>query len=477
MPPPACGLTLKKGCAIVVPPSANLACEAKIAATVLRYIGPNLDNATVTIVGKADGSSQFQGNLVSGVTEVSVDARPADLGSKMTVTINGVDELIHTSCSAPYVAGQPAPLDNPKGNPSPNWLVVSFVDKLGNSVSFPDPDPQFVSACKFQSIPVSCDTLGKPSKLTFEYTGGGCPGDNDQGSKSNCSGSIDSDLPVTVTLDGGTLGEVEPGKTFIVPTTGSNTTIMLSNSGGTETNDVHTSCSAPLATGNSFGSLTLVAMDGQGEGKTVLYSYVVGNDAGGALTDITVTDDKLGPVPGSPIESLASGDSKTLTATAFITETTTNTATAVASPTCAADSNPVVVTVLPPPPCKVSIAFKELKDDAVKWTLSNGNQGKATLDTFTLVFPSAFGLIEEVKLDGKIFKSKDSNTYPNGVGSGQPIGPKDWTEDKVEKRQLEPGKSRTLEVKFTDKDKTAKQGDFDLTLGFKEGCIVGFNKP
>ena len=132
-------------------------------------------------------------------------------------------------------------------------------------------------------------------------------------------------------------------------------------------------------------------------------------------------DDQLGAIGN--IESLATGDSETLTATAFLTQTTTNTATATRrapSPTCAADSNPVVVTVLPPPPCDVSIAFKELKDDAIKWTLTNDSaERKATMETFTLVFPPDFGAIKEVKLDGDIFKADDSDTYPEWCAVGR----------------------------------------------------------
>ena len=49
-----------------------------------------------------------------------------ELGSRMSVFINGVEEEHHTSCSTPYVINMPAPLDDPKGDPSPNWFVLSF---------------------------------------------------------------------------------------------------------------------------------------------------------------------------------------------------------------------------------------------------------------------------------------------------------------------------------------------------------------
>ena len=75
-------------------------------------------------------------DLVSGVTILSmptegdftIDAKPDgdQLGAKTSISINGVAEVIHTSCSTPFVVGQPAPLDNPKGDPSPNWFVEAF---------------------------------------------------------------------------------------------------------------------------------------------------------------------------------------------------------------------------------------------------------------------------------------------------------------------------------------------------------------
>jgi len=54
------------------------------------------------------------------------------LGSRTRIRINGVQETIHTSCSALYVRNQPAPLDGEsgnKGNPSDNWFVLDFTQQ------------------------------------------------------------------------------------------------------------------------------------------------------------------------------------------------------------------------------------------------------------------------------------------------------------------------------------------------------------
>ena len=48
---------------------------------------------------------------------------------KISILINSSEEVIHTSCSTPLVRGEAAPLNDPKGDPSPNWRVVEFTQK------------------------------------------------------------------------------------------------------------------------------------------------------------------------------------------------------------------------------------------------------------------------------------------------------------------------------------------------------------
>jgi hypothetical protein len=210
---------------------------------------------------------------------------------------------------------------------------------------------------------------------------------------------------------------------------------------------------------------------------------VTNNNATETITDISVVDDPLATsgVPGSPIASLAAGDSETLELTTFISQTTTNTVTVSGTADgaeCTAEDT-VTVTVLPPPPCEVTIVLDILDDDKIKYKLTNVSDRKATLDTLTVNFPAEYGAIKEVKLDGGIFKKGDSNVYPNGVPSGATIGPNDWTEDDVTKRQLDPGETRTLEVVFTEKSEGEGWVDINTagTAAFEEGCAVDLIKP
>jgi hypothetical protein len=73
-----------------------------------------------------------------------------------------------------------------------------------------------------------------------------------------------------------------------------------------------------------FGSLTLVAFNGQRAGDAVTYTYGITN-TGSALTDVTLTDIPLGDIAG-PFD-LASRETRTFQTVAEIHETTTNTGT------------------------------------------------------------------------------------------------------------------------------------------------------
>jgi hypothetical protein len=128
---------------VAEPPEEPTVCTKKIAATLLRYDGPTLLGACVEFKAKS-----FYGepvvyspiDLISGVTVLAMPLEngftidgtahgETDLGSKLTIRINGVAEVHHTSCSVPYATDSPAPLDHPKGDPSPNWFVIDFTEK------------------------------------------------------------------------------------------------------------------------------------------------------------------------------------------------------------------------------------------------------------------------------------------------------------------------------------------------------------
>ncbi|RLD02686.1 MAG: hypothetical protein DRI65_14415 [Chloroflexota bacterium] len=128
----------------LVPPPESTLCTTKVKATTLKYIGSgDIQNATVEIVADKFKSQPvvYTGiDLVSGTTILSsaeqngysIDATAqgmVELGAKVKIRINGVEEVIHTSCSVDYESGFPAPLDKPKGFPSSTWFVEDFTQK------------------------------------------------------------------------------------------------------------------------------------------------------------------------------------------------------------------------------------------------------------------------------------------------------------------------------------------------------------
>jgi hypothetical protein len=129
---------------VAAPPPPSTTCTTKVSAMLLRYTGSDTLGARVEIEAKefpAEVVVYDPIDLVSGATELtlpaengfSIDAQAhdaTDLGSQVLIRINGVEENIHTSCSTPFAAGEPAPLTTPvKGDPSPNWFVVDFKEK------------------------------------------------------------------------------------------------------------------------------------------------------------------------------------------------------------------------------------------------------------------------------------------------------------------------------------------------------------
>jgi hypothetical protein len=216
------------------------------------------------------------------------------------------------------------------------------------------------------SVVPSCKTHGKPVKLTFrfEHNDGCSSSDHERdGKQTECSGKVDHSHGATVSADDGKSHDyvvdknyVREGETFTISSDNFGSMhIKLSNSGGEEHDSFHAACDEPLKVGDVFGSLKLVAYnDMQAPSNEVTYEYVVIND-GDPLTGVILEDDKLGTIAG-PLD-LATGQSETITKTAIILETTTNTVTAngmlangVMCPA-SATATVIVKTAPPPKPC------------------------------------------------------------------------------------------------------------------------------
>lgn len=487
--PPECGLTVDKTCAVPPPPiGADAQCDGRLTQFTMTWDGPS----GIQVSGPANDAA---GTVLNGDV-VTFFGPFAD--NDVIVDISGAvsgQSTFHTSCSDKDMDGATDTNDqqqqvsslgrdcgkfegNGKGdNGNINqWLLEGFVDNSGDTLVCTPTPTGGATSCELQSVVADCKSpTDKPDAFTWLYSGGGCgASDNGQNQSGDlfCTGSVNGNLPVTIVDDKDNVFNVAPGGTFNTSRDASKV-FTLTNVGGTEESGRHVSCSQPLQAGDVYGSLTLAALNGAGIGSDIVYEYVVSNLGVEAVNNISVDDDQLGFI-GS-IGSLAPGDSEILSATAFISATTTNVASVDGDgppgSVCEADSNPVVVTVLPPPLCSVSLSLKELKDDAIKYDLTNVGPITATLESQLLNFPSGFDAIKEVKLGGStIFKSGDSSVFPSGVPSGATIEANDWTEDNAEKRQLEGDATETLEIKFNENWEAAGPDDFSGQLVFGGNC-------
>ncbi|NND00237.1 MAG: hypothetical protein HKN85_08650 [Gammaproteobacteria bacterium] len=393
------------------------------------------------------------------------------------VFLAGTDSKIgeskfHLSCSDDNMDG-PEDCGLPQGNGKDDdagfldtWLLEGMVDASG-TLDCTAPATTGVSACEFQTFPASCET-GNADFLTFQYTGGGCAAsDNSQGDHI-CAGSTDGGASATFTDDDGNSVTLNPGDTVTIPRNLAKV-MTLSNAGGTESNSIHTSCSQPIAAGDIYGSLTLVQIDGQGIGTDVIYSYEITNTSNIDIVSLMAVDNKLGAIPGAPAGLLAN-ETIVLNASAFITETVTNTAIidgTTADGQMCNGTDTATVTILPPPPCDVTgSGVLDISSDRVKLELTNNGSFTATLENLDLSWPTANGALFEVKLDGA--KIYDIDLPANSAS----LTPSDWIND-LNKRQIAPGDTVILELKF-DNNAVGPQDAYGISASFEEGCSVTF---
>src|SRR5207244_287385 len=236
-----CSLDVKKtACAAAAPPP-SAGCTGGAIALTLKYTGQPISGATtVTVTGSSGASATYNlpslnsGDVLTSASEngFSIDATAhgqSKLGSKTTVTINGVSEVLHTSCSC-------------KATPETNLAL--------------------------------CDPM--------------------------CLDSSSPDNPT------GTKGPPSPLWTLVGlkdPTLGTETCGGTTGDGG--------DCQSALPEG----------------GADVEYTYTITNNAPTTVNNVTVEDDQLGAIAGSPIASIPPGGMVTLTAKQFVAATTLNTVT------------------------------------------------------------------------------------------------------------------------------------------------------
>lgn len=406
----ACDLVLEKTCEVPSPPPGPFVCSSAKPIDAITMIWNGTETISIKAWKGAIGSTLLTTiNDITPGKEVTVsgyagspydviwelfnwDSINKTLGNKIG------NSTFHLSCSDVDMNG-PEDCAKPEGDGKDkagyinNWI---FEGMAGNGQVLdctPVPNGP-TNECVTQLGPVpDCTTAGKPTSLTFRYTGGGCAeSKNTQApDKAVCTatptgGIVDGLITVraagnsSLTSDvyGVSPTTVDKGFEFTITFGGNafkaDSYVEIKDTHGVkELNRIHTSCSQPLKVGDVFGSLELVAFNDQTAGNEVSYTYALTNN-GDALANVTLSDDKLGNDIIDPPTTLASDETKTYKVIVELTGSVTNTATAtgylLGNQICSATASATVTVQVPQSPFVCSEA-KPLNSISMVW---NGTQ-------------------------------------------------------------------------------------------------------
>ncbi len=490
-----CELQVDKKCLVTQVPTGD-DCQGKVQEAIFEYTGgdctiTNTQGGKATCDGAIPGEFVDVSSLSDGLERViSVDSEgtvtvafthsSGQFSSTTGFTVQGTDGNqvleIHTSCSKPLAVG----------DQFGSMRLVELTTTEGGHVTEAEPVPS--DACEFPFIVPSCETTGKPGNLTFDYTGAPCSASqNGQGAdKFECSPDPGFQLAaldfVTVTRDAdkvfATVDGTEVTLTNIDGRFRAETEFTLTDvNGNTQSLNIHTSCSQPLEVGDSFGALTLVAMDGHRVGAEVKYFYNVSNLGATAVADISVTDviddGTPGGAPGPEVycegDSLAGGASMTCMSSAIIDggpDTVVTNIGRVSTPlfgVCHTDS--ATVTVTPPPPCEIEGGSLRIRDDAIEWELFNPGPRNATISKIDITWPDEkLGGLEKVK--------RGKKTLYNTLREEGAVSIEEFLGSEKD-RTIKVGRSEKIKFEFVNKASTT-QDEYTITIWFEEGCLVEF---
>jgi hypothetical protein len=350
-----CDLVLEKTCEVPSPPAGPFVCSSAKPIDALTMIWKGTKNIKIKAWKGAVGSTLLATiDNIKPEDEVTVSGYAGSPNDVYWEIFNaGTDTKIgtstfHVSCSDVDMNG---PEDCGKTEGDGKGLTGyinswAFEGMAGNGqvLDCTATPTEPTSECVTQLGPVpDCTTAGKPTSLTFRYTGGGCAESNNTqaADKAICTatptgGIVDGTITVraagnsslTSDIYGVSPTTVEEGFEFTITFGGSTLKAdsyveIVAANGVKELNKIHTSCSQPLKVGDVFGSLELVAFNGQTAGNEVIYTYTLTNN-GDPLSGVTLVDDKLGGGIINPPTDLGSGETKTYEAVTELTGSVTN---------------------------------------------------------------------------------------------------------------------------------------------------------
>jgi hypothetical protein len=384
-------------------------CTGSAVALTLQYTGPAINSPTVVQIRGSGGSSVTYnlprlnpGDILTMASEngFSIDAtahRESKLGSQTRVTINSSSEVLNTGCSSceddsetnlrvchPLCVESLSQHNSTKSKcrESALWTLLVLKDPSRGVISCPEAED---CSSVLPESPKDQSCKGSIRELQLAYVGGGCSATQNSQDKDKCSRYLDepfaSPVRIRVTDSG--------GKTYL--DTGTPASVLLGGildiDAGPKKDDhfakdmviciynaknklieqvkLKSDCSKPVKLGDLYGGLKVVGMTSKdagtvSQGAVVLYTYQIKNEGRVTLTNVTVLDDVIGPVAGSPITAINPGQTVTLTARVLVSEATTNTVVVTGHQgaiSCSATAMAVVRKAPNPCPCALGYPF------------------------------------------------------------------------------------------------------------------------
>ena len=503
--PAPCFLTVYKYCDVPTPSSGDFVCTKPIDSLSMIWDGAQdirikawKGNVGSTLLADIDGIVPTQEVTVSGYAGSPNDVYWEIFEAGTDIKIG--ESKFHMSCSDQEMNG-PEDCGTAQGDGKANesglineWILAGMVDSRSSFNCFGTTDPfgNLVSDCEVTiSYQTECD--GKLKALVLRYVGGDCSNTtNWQEGKVTCSGDAALNGPVrlVITKDASELTVVPDDESVMI---GDEVTVIANTELRADTQfdivqggavlqslKIHTSCSQSLRLGDRFGGFQLVGMDLKdggylSSGAEVEYTYVIENTGPIEIQNITVVDNVLSDVPGSPIDLLAPGQQVILGATGFIKETTggsveVNGETSEGA-VCSATAPSTVTVMVKQPEC-IAIGASTLgkvggrEEDKVEWELFNNGSDAITIDTVTLSWPTALGKLKRIKLD------RDTIFEP-AIQLEPPFAIIDTWKGGLDKRRIKGNDKDKLKFEFEKKAKTS-QNEFEIMIDFLEGCSVEY---
>lgn len=317
--PTLCSIEVSKKCVVPrAPLPSGGGCDGKIQTLQLIWTG----SVPVQVSGQ---TTDAPGGLVEPGQLLTITNLSGDNDQELFLQGAGISgtSTFHISCSDDEMDG-PEDCGKLQGNGKKNdeginlWALEGLVSGKGGGFTCntaPVNAQEGQDQCTLvPRNPPSCDT-GKPDTITFLFNGGSSPNNpaaqcasstinkvpNSKGkfhTDFECSGSVDPSSPVIIQVDGAS-GTVQPGQTFTVNLKSIKDT-RLSNGGGIQTMEFHTSCSQPIAAGLTAGALTIVGLDGNLISNEVSYFYDITNTGNTDVEVTSVFDDQIGDIISRP---------------------------------------------------------------------------------------------------------------------------------------------------------------------------------